>query len=652
MARSAQELLVVIDATTEQLRRELRRADNIVATSTRKIDRNLSSIDASFQKINKAASVASTAMTLFFAAAAGGSSIGAIVRVNDAYTRMSSRLRLVTDSAEELTRVQDQLFELAQQTRSEFEGVVDLYVNLAANTKNLGVSHKELMAIVRVTNQAIQISGATAEEASAGVRQLIQGLASGELRGEELRSVMEQTRRLARAIADGLGVSIGGLRDMAEAGELTTDKVLQALRSQMDEIDKEFRSLERTVSQAMTQLRNSVEKAVANADMSELVEAIDELRATVTDPEVQQGVGHLATMAVNFVADMAKGLALLGNALADLQKADELFTGIGKRLLDNSGPGFLVRMLTGEDITDRVGDVLSGRGRSDLRNRMDPVKVTAPSIKSAPINLPNLPIMPPEFFTVDADDLVQSMERELAKVDELLMADLEKKGTAIDLSNLIEFDLPKQGRESIEELKDQLDDVGESTLQLQLMALQVGNSFADAFTDAIFEAKNLGDAMQSLVEDITRAITQALILKAIQTGINSYFGGGETKSANGNVFDQSGLVPFAKGGIVNSPTVFPFANGTGLMGEAGPEAILPLKRLSGGNLGVQASGGGVVVNINNYSQAQVAANSRRGPDSQQVIDIMVEDSFNRLLGSGRLDASLAANTGIRRPGRF
>ena len=67
--------------------------------------------------------------------------------------------------------------------------------------------------------------------------------------------------------------------------------------------------------------------------------------------------------------------------------------------------------------------------------------------------------------------------------------------------------------------------------------------------------------------------------------------------ANGGAFASGNLVPFANGGaftnsIVSRPTVFPMANGTGLMGEAGPEAVMPLKRDSRGRLGVTVSGGG------------------------------------------------------------
>jgi phage-related minor tail protein len=63
------------------------------------------------------------------------------------------------------------------------------------------------------------------------------------------------------------------------------------------------------------------------------------------------------------------------------------------------------------------------------------------------------------------------------------------------------------------------------------------------------------------------------------------------------VFGANGIVPFAKGGIVNSPTIFPFAKGIGLMGEAGPEAILPLQRGANGKLGVAGGGGSTTINV-------------------------------------------------------
>jgi lambda family phage tail tape measure protein len=104
----------------------------------------------------------------------------------------------------------------------------------------------------------------------------------------------------------------------------------------------------------------------------------------------------------------------------------------------------------------------------------------------------------------------------------------------------------------------------------------------------------------------------------INPDVSSFF----SLNANGNAFGANGIIPFAKGGIVNSPTLFPFAKGTGLMGEAGPEAIMPLQRGANGKLGVLASGSGgdinVVVNVD-ASGSSVEGNEQEGQQLGRVI---------------------------------
>ena len=106
---------------------------------------------------------------------------------------------------------------------------------------------------------------------------------------------------------------------------------------------------------------------------------------------------------------------------------------------------------------------------------------------------------------------------------------------------------------------------------------------------------NFSDLTRSILADLTRiAIRQAII--APLTGLFPFL-----KNANGNAFAKNGIVPYRKGGVVNSPTMFKFGGSNlGIMGEAGPEAILPLQRGKGGKLGVVAQGGGtgnITVNV-------------------------------------------------------
>jgi lambda family phage tail tape measure protein len=107
----------------------------------------------------------------------------------------------------------------------------------------------------------------------------------------------------------------------------------------------------------------------------------------------------------------------------------------------------------------------------------------------------------------------------------------------------------------------------------------------------------------------------------VNTNVSSFF------NANGNAFGANGILPFAKGGVVNSPTLFPFAKGTGLMGEAGPEAIMPLKRGADGKLGVMASGGGgdVYVSVSvDASGSKVEGDEQEGKQLGRVIAAAVQ----------------------------
>jgi lambda family phage tail tape measure protein len=112
----------------------------------------------------------------------------------------------------------------------------------------------------------------------------------------------------------------------------------------------------------------------------------------------------------------------------------------------------------------------------------------------------------------------------------------------------------------------------------------------------------------------------------VNTDVSGFF----SPSANGNAFGANGIIPFAKGGIVNSPTVFPFAKGIGLMGEAGTEAILPLKRGADGSLGVMASGGGgdvnVVVNVD-AKGSSVEGNEQGANQLGRVISAAVQSEL-------------------------
>ncbi len=132
--------------------------------------------------------------------------------------------------------------------------------------------------------------------------------------------------------------------------------------------------------------------------------------------------------------------------------------------------------------------------------------------------------------------------------------------------------------------------------------IREGQSLIKSFGDAVLNTLNL--IIDKLVNTFLDNFLNNLKLPGFgssSVGSNSLGGGAAVPNAKGNAFGDSGIMPFARGGIVSSPTLFAFGKGganLGIMGEAGEEAILPLKRGPDGSLGVQAggAGGGGVVN--------------------------------------------------------
>lgn len=122
-------------------------------------------------------------------------------------------------------------------------------------------------------------------------------------------------------------------------------------------------------------------------------------------------------------------------------------------------------------------------------------------------------------------------------------------------------------------------------------------------------------------------------------------------SAKGNIFEGGNLIPFARGGIVNRPTIFPMARGAGLMGEAGPEAVMPLTRLAGGDLGVRSVGGGggeVTVNIINNAGAQVTQTQKETPRGLEI-DVMIDQLVAKKLSQrgSSSNRTIRSNFGAR-----
>ncbi len=188
------------------------------------------------------------------------------VQLADTYNNIQGRLSLVTSGTANLAAVTNDLFQIAQRTRVGFQETADLYASLARSTEALGVSQGDLKSVTETINKALVVSGASAETAAGALTQLGQGFASGALRGDELNAVLEGTPRLARAIADGMKVTVGELRSLGAEGKITGEAVFKALLAQREAVDKEFAKMPVTVGQSLVVLRNEILKFVGETD--------------------------------------------------------------------------------------------------------------------------------------------------------------------------------------------------------------------------------------------------------------------------------------------------------------------------------------------------------------------------------------------------
>lgn len=194
--------------------------------------------------------------------------IRGIIRTADAFTLVQNRLKVVTDGTAELNAVTEELLDVSTRTRTSFEANAELFQRFAAATERLGLAQGELLRIVESINQAVTISGVTSVEAAQALRQLAQGIGSSELRGQELRSVLEQLPKVADVIAQQFGVTRGELLKLGEAGKIGAVEVLKAFQNARPELARAFAEIVPTVGQALTVLKNEFTKFVGDLNKS------------------------------------------------------------------------------------------------------------------------------------------------------------------------------------------------------------------------------------------------------------------------------------------------------------------------------------------------------------------------------------------------
>ena len=217
--------------------------------------------------------------------------IAGLARTADEFNNYQSRITLVSKSNQEASRTFRQLMTVANDTGQLFSATAELYTRVYRAMGDRANS-QELLQFTKTINQSMVVSGANAQEASAALIQLSQGMASGTLRGEEFNSVAEQAPVILEMLQKSLGKTRGELRKMAEEGELTTEVVLRAVRESAEGVQAQYDQMPKTIGRAVNELTNAWMQFIGQTD----------------------GALSASSVAATIISTLAQNLNVLGNA--------------------------------------------------------------------------------------------------------------------------------------------------------------------------------------------------------------------------------------------------------------------------------------------------------------------------------------------------
>ncbi|EBB8584277.1 tape measure protein [Salmonella enterica] len=325
MTQNVGDIEYVIKADTAQLLRADKQVRDItdgMEGGFNRADKAASSLTSSFGSLSR---VATSLMAIL--------SVQQVAQYADAWTTLNNKLANALRPGEQLVDVTERVFNITQQTRGSLDATASLYARLERATREYGTSADDLAKLTTIINQGFVVSGATAQEAENAIIQLSQGLASGALRGEEFNSVNEQGNRLIVALADSMGVGIGQMRQMAAAGKLTTDVVVNGLLSQGVTIGNEFANTTTTISQALQVAGNNITKffgenstvktgtAIFNDAVISVSENIGALSAILTAAAAVMGSRYVGALTMATAAKVKAAVAARNQSAAEMQAA-------------------------------------------------------------------------------------------------------------------------------------------------------------------------------------------------------------------------------------------------------------------------------------------------------------------------------------------
>ncbi|MGE0713801.1 MAG: tape measure protein [Alphaproteobacteria bacterium] len=270
-----------------------------------------------------------------FAGVSAGALVTSIIEAGDAVTRLEGRFRALTGSGMAAKEAVQQTFAIASRTGAAFDEVGQSLSRFTIASQAVGATRAEAARLVETVMKLGTIGGSTTQELAAGALQLGQALSSGRLQGDELRSILENMPLVAKAIADQLGVSVGKLKEMGSAGELTAEKVFGALLAQGKKTDEMFAAMPLTVSRAAGEAKVAWMQFAAAIDeslglsqrLAASLQAIAGLLRNLTPATTAASIASLTEKRAEIEAGLrTRELDALRAELAEMRRNPEAYT--------------------------------------------------------------------------------------------------------------------------------------------------------------------------------------------------------------------------------------------------------------------------------------------------------------------------------------
>lgn len=298
--------------------------------------------------------------------------VGKIAAMADEYASLQARLKLASRNSEEFAAANDDVVRIASAARVPLAQTAELYVRIASSVKDLDVAQRDVAGVTEAVGLALKLSGASAAESGSAMLQFSQAIASGVLRGEEFNSVNEAAPRLLQGLAKSLGVPVGQLREMAKAGQLTREVLIDGLLKELPTLRTEAASLPDTIGGTFTDLGNKLRivvgqfdqatgaskgfAGVINAIGTTGIEALAVVGANVAFvfKGIGRDIGGLAARLVALARGDFKSFKFIGESMKqDAEEARRELDAFEKRILEGAGRVVQATEKTTEAASDR-----------------------------------------------------------------------------------------------------------------------------------------------------------------------------------------------------------------------------------------------------------------------------------------------------------